>query len=632
MTTKRQSEEAELQPEKRRRATETASEQLDLVYPFWYAPDVITQITPPFLDPDGPLYNNEGKLSIRLQQPIAEINKSVGLLMDNTLGVNRDGQLGLKVSSGQGIQVTAEGLSVMTDNKSITFNENGQIQVHVDSEGPLEVTDEGLNVKVDTTTIEVDDSWKLAVKLDPQEPIDSGPEGLRLNIDDTMLVAEDSDTGLYELGVHLNAEGPITADTNGLDLEIDPKSLQNEQINGATALAVKLVPDGGLITTESGIKTNVDNTSVLIDNNTLKVKLTTNGGLSAPGTGLKVNVDDQSISNNNGTLEVKLDPAGHIKKGASGLSVNSDIVEVDPTGPIYKTSNGLNLRVEENSGLEIISEPARDDTFAESAYALSTKLGNGLTVASESITVTASPPLTVTSSGVGLEYDESAFTVQNNKLALIKNPNPFPEICYAEFGDPANNQGNMAFYENVTWNKCVVRPFITLTWLGSTVVGMMKLKVISSDFELNSTAEKPPIVFSFVLDTEGQLAQSPKITKKVPDTQATLNRIRPSNLYINDSVAFSTLQTSPYFVKPAQLKWFTPITFKPKKTGEYQDLKLSTIRISSMTVEDRAILYFHVEIDANYAAGTSFFKPPSSDKILECVEISFSYSGLRLTS
>lgn len=207
MTSKRRHslEDASWPPSKKR----NTSSELDLNYPFWFKgkdPD----INPPFIDPEGPLFVNDGQLSLQTTRPIAVINKGVGILTDHSLTVN---------------------------------NQNA-LSVNIDPEGPLHVSEDGIDLKYNTTLEATD--WELGVKIGPEEPIDYNEQGLYLKVDDTLLVEQN------ELGVHLNPDGPVTADTNGIDLEID-SSLTIVTIHNEKALSVKVKANNPLSKDNDGL-------------------------------------------------------------------------------------------------------------------------------------------------------------------------------------------------------------------------------------------------------------------------------------------------------------------------------------------------------------------------------------------
>lgn len=342
----------------RKRPRATAA-QVDLIYPFWYQADA-PSVNPPFLDPSGPLYDKDGKLSIRLQAPVAEVNKSVGLLYDGTMGINNAGQIGMRINTTEGLEATDTGLAIKTDLKTVGFDPTGQLQVMLDPDGPIVTGADGLELQVDSATLEVTD-WELGVKLDPNEPIDAGAKGLVLNLDETLLVDTGATSGKPELGVHLNPNGPVTADSNGIDLEVDPNTMEVDTATGAGVLGVKIKSGGGIESGADGIfvsgggaialtatppVTYTNGTVALsldpqtLETNTssqLSVKLKQQGALQSSTSGIGVAVDEtlEIVTN---TLEVKTDPNGPFKKSSAGLGITT-------SDPITADSSGVRLKL-----------------------------------------------------------------------------------------------------------------------------------------------------------------------------------------------------------------------------------------------------------------------------------------------
>ncbi|APY28364.1 fiber 2 [Psittacine aviadenovirus B] len=298
------------------------SGSVNLVYPFWYNVSP-PELNPPFLDSSGPLYEQDGRLALRLSNPITEQNRSVALNYDTTT-------LGLTSA--------------------------GELTVQVDPEGPLDASNDGLTVKVDGITIEVDQDWDLAVKTDPEGPIQAnGSQGLSINVDDTLLIAQDPSSQQYELGLNLSTAGPLTADENGLDIEYDQQSMQLLSPTGTSSgplLAVKLKPGGGLQKGADGLFATVLST----DSGQAVANVTASPPLSVDNSNISLAVDPNTLQTGSGVLGVNLKDQGGLQTGTSGigvavdqsLTVTNNTVEVKPdsTGPVYLSSNGVNVRTD----------------------------------------------------------------------------------------------------------------------------------------------------------------------------------------------------------------------------------------------------------------------------------------------
>ncbi|QJC19262.1 fiber-2 [Duck adenovirus 4] len=218
---------------KRRKAIENSG----LLYPLWQQARN-PKLTPPFLDPDCCLREENGKLVLKTSGPL----------------VQHDGYL-----------------RVNFEDNTLSVNTAGQLEVNLHPEGPLIADEDGIDIKTDgTLTVE---DWELGVKLDPAEPIDYSSNGLRLHLDETMLVAKDENQR-PALGVHLNPIGPITADENGLDLEFDTNALEvREQPGRGGELTLRLAPRGPLaVIEEEGLDLCIDETVFAHKNGMLTLK------------------------------------------------------------------------------------------------------------------------------------------------------------------------------------------------------------------------------------------------------------------------------------------------------------------------------------------------------------------------
>ncbi len=324
---------------------------VDLNYPFWYTnsdnggggggggPN--PPIVPPFVDPNGPLVDNSGLLSIRLQKPIVAVgavgNKAVTVLTDNTLGLNDSYQLGLKVAPNGGIIAEQDGL-----------------KIDVDQGAGLTLGVDGLGVSVDDLSLEIDPDFNLSVKLDPTGPLSESRNGIMLITDSTLTIdPSDENPDQYELGVKLSTHGPINADAEGLDLDYDQQTLTLESASGAEghlALTVKL--DETMRKTDAGIGINKSiipepspsgplairgqNELILSIDNTLAVneskQLTVVGGGSSSIT------VTPPISNTDNNISLMIDPRSILGRDTAGLTAlinNNDFTN--------HTTQGLSL-------------------------------------------------------------------------------------------------------------------------------------------------------------------------------------------------------------------------------------------------------------------------------------------------
>lgn len=285
---KRQRNDEVIEDASKRRALST----IDLNYPYSYQP-TNTTLNPPLIDPNGPLYDNGGKLTIAVSDPIVINNKRLAINYDSSLDIN-----------------------------------NRKLGVNVDTEGPLDITDEGLNIRFDDT-LHVDE-WELGVKLDPAQPLDYSTSGLKINLDETLLVSENEHNQM-ELGVHLNPDGPLNADDNGLDIDIDD-SLQITRL-ATPSLGIK-------IDTNSPLKVGADGLNINIDEGTMEIK---SGKLSVKNTSSNISVDNtMTIMQSDGTtkLGVKINKPGVIAADTNGIKLlfnNNDFLDDISHGLSSKT-------------------------------------------------------------------------------------------------------------------------------------------------------------------------------------------------------------------------------------------------------------------------------------------------------
>lgn len=205
-------------PKRKKIKKNTPSINLNYPYKSSAAESSSAGINPPFLDPNGPLFDNGDQLVINTKAPISILNRAIGIKTDNTLSIN----------------------------------DNDQLSVNVDCEGPLEITESGLNLKYDES-LRVDDDWELGINVPQDQPFEIARNGLNIRLDDTLLIDRDESTGKYELGVSLNHSGPITADSEGIDLEYDTSTLKVQNIQGNNALGVKLKDNNPISRDRDGI-------------------------------------------------------------------------------------------------------------------------------------------------------------------------------------------------------------------------------------------------------------------------------------------------------------------------------------------------------------------------------------------
>ncbi|BBJ21556.1 fiber protein [Crane-associated adenovirus 1] len=299
----------------KRKKVATGDRTINIVYPLWYEVGE-SDLNPPLIEPDGPLYDDNGKLNIHVSAPLSKANKTLSLNHDSTLETTEEGQLSVKINP----------------------------------EGPLEVSPDGLNIKIDDS-LHIDDDWELGLKLKEDQPFKSTLNGLELVVDDTLLI---DNSPPYELGVHLSQNGPITADTDGIDLEYDPSTLKiQDGINGKE-LAVNISPNGGIINEYDGLSIKYNPSSINIGNEGIEVKTT--GAVSSTSQGLNVTVSSPlNVSNN--SLNLSYDPNTLEiinSNGSQALAVKSTsaTVDVDDKTITYNSSNQLSVKLKNGGPID----------------------------------------------------------------------------------------------------------------------------------------------------------------------------------------------------------------------------------------------------------------------------------------
>ncbi|WXH80945.1 MAG: fiber 2 protein [Psittacine adenovirus 12] len=464
---------------KKLRLAATNPNNVNLVYPFWFS-TAPPQINPPFLNPSGPLYEQDGQLAIRLVPPLSETNRSVALSYDSSaLGITSSGALAVKV----------------------------------DPEGPVETSEDGLTVKVDNVTVQVDDDWELAVKTDPEGPIQSNAGGLTINIDDTLLVSQDAATQQYELGINLSTSGPLTADENGLDLEYDPESLQlipPTSTASGPLLGVNLKPGGGIEKGTDGLYVAV--TSMTLSSTEPGNTLSATPPLSLASGALTLHVEENSLTVQDSALSVKLKQQGGIQSSTAGLGIavnesmtisnNTLEIKPDPAGPISVSSAGVNLRtdsrtlnVTDSSGgkqLSVALDP--DGCLTSSSNVIKLNHGTALSIENNSLNIRLK-------ADGGISADENGLYLTNNvapAMALMERsvptqPSAIPKLTS---GDP-NLRSTCGTVITDQGTKFPCSYFLMQTNCGGMLSTTITLRLRAEDLTARNELSKTVSFFTF---------------------------------------------------------------------------------------------------------------------------------------
>lgn len=640
------------------------SGDIDLTYPFWNDREDQT-LNPPLVNP--PLYDNKGYLDIKMSPPLSVKNDSLSLnfvsplsLQNNDLIVSIDENSPIVLSGGKISLSVGNGLRV--ESNSLIINSNDNVfsylngVLNVKTSKPIEVTQDGISINIDNTifeisnnmlkfklnfpfsidnglklmydvnSLEINTSNQLAIKYEDPIKISSTGVGLNYNSDDFNLNSSQLSiktvaplsSSLNGITLNFNSEifeinnsnlsikfiSPIKVSSSGVYLDFDQNSISMNQ-----SISVNIDPDGGLQSTNSGIS----------------IKLANLSGLKISNAGISCNYGQGLKDGTGGTITVKttyplnVSDAGIGLNIGKGLELNGSFLRVKTgSGINYDADGGLQFQYSIGRGLEI------------SGSYLRVKNGNGITSdTSTGISVNYDVPLTISSGKLTLAYDSNSLKVENGKLAILNNPTY--NFVYAEYGSEAFNSFCQVFVPGVAWNQCRVRPFITLAWMGSTVSGILRMKLVSSDF--NNATTSTPIKIGMVFDPlqDPSLVQTPVVTSKYPNENSTLDKMRPSNYYINNAINFYDLSGSPWFVDTDRMKWYYTTSFKPDKSGSFANLLESKIYMTSMIHRTRAVLYFMIHI-LTESSGGSFFDPKDSSKEIYIIDVPFTYSGLKVNA
>nr|UAJ21429.1 fiber protein [Duck aviadenovirus] len=651
------------------------SGDIDLTYPFWNDREDQT-LNPPLVNP--PLYDNKGYLDIKISDPIIVKNDKLDLNFDYPLVLNMS-KLALEIDSSSPIYVSNNGISLKIGNglkvesnilKSnvdenvfkfylsklfLKLNSNGSIVsdsngLRISTNNGIKIDNNSLCLNYNTDSFEILNNL-LNLKVDSNSPLTILPSGLAvqtgsgIQILDNKLQVNISDMFYDNNGkLDLKTNLPLNSSNNGIILEIDTNTLT---INNA--LSVKIDAEGGLSSSSDG----------------LSLKLSNNSGLALSNSGLSINYGN-GLHYDNGKISIKLNSPLYFNSSGelalnsgSGLSINGSSLQVNTNsnGGIYD-QNGLSIKLPTSSGLVLdstglyvdcgdgieinsnkvtlkLSNPLKIDSgnlslnysvgLQLSGKNLRVKPGNGIITDGQGVSVNCSAPLNVNTGKLELNYDSNFFNVDSSgNLTFI--PNPSYNFVYAEYG--LESFGTVVpVFGGKTTNSCKMRPFITLSWLGSTVTGIFRAKIING--ECPNMLSSDPIKFGIILDAKSdtQLGQSPKVTAMYPDSPNTIDKVTPSNHYIQYSRTYDELMSNrPTFFDSSDLKWVTISNFIPGKVGSFGNLSESKLYLSTLTYKDRVVLYFVIDI----SGGNTFFDTSSdSNKQILIIDVPFFYSGLK---
>ncbi|UIY90558.1 fiber [Duck adenovirus 2] len=607
------------------------------------------------IDPNGPIQDTPNGITLNLgngleedqfgyvtlkvqhDQPIDVSSGGIGINYDDesistTEGLNGEKQLSVKLANGPVIIDKASGGLTLDLDDSLLFDQDG-LGVVVNPNGPLNVDGDGVDIDFDTNTLTLVSNSvsqnSIAVKLDSSSCLAKGPDGLKLAVD-TPLTVSSSTLGLNLSDSFENTTGtldiktqsPLYKNSNGVGILYDEDSLVLMQSSNSQAISVKLDPASCLIRNNDGLGVKLSS-PLQIDSTTQNLKLLVSDTFNTTNNNLELKVQSPISQNSNG-LQLAFNNTMTLSNGSLGLKIN-------PAGGLIARNGGLSIQVPTACGLVVnnngIAVNPGKGLELNGSY-LRCKLGNAILFdTNERIALNYSAPFGITSDNkLKLNYNTSQFNIVSGSLSIIQNP--LSNLAYAEYGTESFTDGITIYVPGKTWNSCIARPFVTLSWLGSTVSGVLRMKIRSSEWQ--NTNPNDPIKFAFVLDTtNGNLFinQSPNLRRKYPNDVSTLNKVRPSNAYVTYSSPFSSLFNT--FLEKSQMNWYSESSFKPYKSGNMQGTNFTESKLYWTTLTDSGdcILYFLIDIGTS---SNDFFSNPKDGKEITLVDVPFFYSGLKI--
>lgn len=538
----------------------------------------LNQLTVKF---QSPLSSNNDGIFIDLNKPLSDTDGKLTILTGKSTTVFQD-LLEVKTSPTGGISISENGLSVNAGN-GIVISEN---RLQADIASPLTIDGNSISISIGNG-LEISNTI-LEVKLDPSNALTKSSSGLGINAASGLMINNNQLKIFHNEGLQINPDGAITVKT------------QDPLIATSEGLALKLGKGMGL------------------HNNNLEPRL---------GTGLGWAVDE--------AIQIRTPSIN------SGLGIDSssyyikrqDPIKVDQNGVGVKLGRGLyldngNIRVRVGGVIGIGSQDEvflrYDNTFTRnSGGQLRVNLGNGIIDINGQLTRQCVAPIYCTDpSGIRLETD-STLTVNEGKLSVASTLGN--NGIYATYGDPTLSLfRTKLFGSGSTSGKCCV--FASLTWNGGLVNGFLRLRINNKRITGETSWES--IGCGFVIDTQGNLGpeESPGMITFVPMIQATRNRLRPNNYYIETARQFQNFD-SITFMEWDQLSTASKTETKPIQKQNLFKVYDSKIYCTPIIVDSNQMLYFYINIpyERTTLAGTFYDQRLEKDIILEG---SFSYFGL----
>lgn len=543
----------------------------------------------------------ENNLMVDISSPLTFANNAMTILTNDSLQIS-GGLLACKFNPRSCITYDAEGLKLVLKTPLAVNNNTLQLltgaglhvpsdklELHCKANSGLELGDEG-----------------IGIKAKPKSGIVIGDGGIGLNIASEGSLSDDG-SGLKVITA---ADGGILSQRSGLTIKLAANSGMAKSEAG---LAVNVKTNGGLNVDSQGLRINLPSDGALqSDNEGLVIKLAATSGLqiSADGIALKIGTNGCLRSTARG-LEVMLSADGNLQCTPSGIGV-----KLNTDGGLQNTPGGISAKLAENGGLKNTGSGLSLALAAQSCITTS----NGMNCK-------VSSPITNNGS-IALRYNTSDFTLQGEALALRSTETR--DLVYASYGNEGLNAGAGSCpvwpKGNTAQRNGTIRAFITLNWVGSQVNGMLRFKIVSSDFNNMNTTD--PIQMCFILDPIAEIkSYSLQPITFRPDNIITKNRVQPSNYYIALSKYFNLAK--PGYIEPFEMSTYWKYRVKIKVNKYNLTDRFCDVYVSTLIHETRLLLYFFIDVKAD--PNVNFFLPADSEKYIQSSDIFFNYAGLQLT-
>ena len=451
---------------------------------------------------------------------------------------------------------------------------------------PIVVSNGALGLSYDTS-LGLSDQNQLQVNLEPNGPLKVTDDGIELTVDPLTLEVTD-----WELGVKIDPAGPLDASTDGLTLRTDDTlSLGQDPTTHEYELGLKLDPSGPLEASADGLNLRLDDTLLVEQDVTtheyeLGVHLNPNGPVTADENGIDLEI-------NTDTLTVTAGAAG----GGGELSVL-----LNPQGAI-RTSGSAGIGV---------------------------AVGSGLQIASNAVSIKPDPagPISASSTGLTLNYDNSDFAITDGKLTLYKTP-AVTSDAYLISGNSAMTTYTASFATSSNYQyRC---SYFLQQWLRDRlVITSLYIKLDRSQLEYLSsdTAAQNARYFTFWVSSNSLMNLSGIDVPVITPSTVAWNKFLPDVNYTNPPPF--NFNTSIYFEPPSgEILTFNPVTTGDWNTPTYSPGTVSVcvlpVNVQASTGTLQTLLCFNFR-----CANSGLFKTAATTGTFYVGPIVYSCPGNRL--